>query len=134
VNRIRRVRLTSGLEASPLGSGEPHERQPRDQEPHLVSLPGGDGLAGRFIQPGAADASVAASQIRPARTAAISRRRTITMPALLRHTIQLCIHCRHNPAGFWVGRANDQTIRRPWCLSCCQDLDPACYHISRFDP
>jgi hypothetical protein len=30
-------------------------------------------------------------------------------------------------------QAGDQTVRRPWCLSCCQDLDPACHHIRPFD-
>jgi hypothetical protein len=24
-------------------------------------------------------------------------------------------------------------VRRPWCLSCCQDLDPACHHVIPFD-
>jgi hypothetical protein len=57
----------------------------------------------------------------------------MTMPRLLPHTIQLCIHCRHNPAGFWVSRNSDQTTRRPWCLSCSQDLDPACHYIQPFD-
>lgn len=28
-----------------------------------------------------------------------------------------------NPAGFWVSHTSDQTARRPWCLSCCQNLD-----------
>ncbi|HEY6310580.1 MAG TPA: hypothetical protein VIY52_07200 [Streptosporangiaceae bacterium] len=82
----------------------------------------------------AAGGSVAAGQTRPAPATATSRRRTIPMPRLLPHTIQLCIHCRHNPAGFWVSRDSDQTVRRPWCLSCCQDLDPASYHVSPFDP
>jgi hypothetical protein len=70
---------------------------------------------------------------RPAPTTANSRGRTITMPRLLPHTIQLCIHCRQNPAGFWVSRNGGQTVRRPWCLSCCQDLDPRRYHVNRFD-
>lgn len=81
-----------------------------------------------------ADARVTAGQTRPAPAVTNSRRRTLTMPRLLPHTIQLCIHCRHNPAGFWVSRDSDQTVRRPWCLSCCQDLDPACHHIKPFDP
>jgi hypothetical protein len=34
-------------------------------------------------------------------------------------TIQLCIHCRHNPAG---SHPSGQTVGRPWRLSCCQDL------------
>lgn len=74
------------------------------------------------------------------RGAARGRRRrrkdpfTMTVPGVLPHTIQLCIHCRHNPAGFWVSRASNRTVRRPWCLSCCQDLDPACHHIKPFDP
>ncbi len=76
---------------------------------------------------------VAAGQIGPAPATAVSRRRTITMPRLLPHNIQLCIHCRHNPAEFWVSRPGDQTVRRPWCLACCQDLDPACYQINPFD-
>ena len=32
-----------------------------------------------------------------------------------------------------IGRDTDQTVRRPWCLSCCQDLDPARHHIKPFD-
>jgi hypothetical protein len=37
--------------------------------------------------------------------------------------VQICIHCKENPAGFWVSRNNSQVVRRPWCLSCCQELD-----------
>jgi len=59
--------------------------------------------------------------------------RAITTPRLVPHTIQLCIHCRVNPAGFWVSHATAQTVRRPWCLSCCQHLDPRCYHINPFN-
>jgi hypothetical protein len=62
------------------------------------------------------------------------RLRATSVPARLPHAIQLCIHCRHNPAGFWVSRTGGQTVRRPWCLSCCQDLDPACHHVKPFDP
>jgi len=80
-----------------------------------------------------AGARMAPGQNRPAATTMNSRRRTITMPRLLPHTIQLCIHCRRNPAGFWVSHNGDQTVRRPWCLSCCQDLDPACHHVIPFD-
>jgi hypothetical protein len=47
-------------------------------------------------------------------------------------TVQLCIHCRENPAGFWVSRGNGQVVRRPWCLSCCQDLDPGLCDVVRF--
>jgi hypothetical protein len=39
-------------------------------------------------------------------------------------TIQLCIHCMENPAGFWVSRRSGRAVHRPWCLSCCQELDP----------
>jgi len=63
----------------------------------------------------------------------MTRRRAITTPRLLPRTIQLCIHCRQNPAGFWVSRNGGQTVRRPWCLSCCQDLDPGCHHVQPFD-
>lgn len=52
---------------------------------------------------------------------------------LLPRTVQLCIHCRDNPAGFWVSGDSSRTVRRPWCLSCCQGLDPGCYDIRPFD-
>jgi hypothetical protein len=42
---------------------------------------------------------------------------------LLPRTVQLCIHCRESPAGFWVSRKGGKTVRRPWCLSCCDGLD-----------
>jgi hypothetical protein len=44
-------------------------------------------------------------------------------PHLLPRTVLLCIHCRENTAGFWVSRRS-QLVRRPWCLSCSQQLDP----------
>jgi hypothetical protein len=61
------------------------------------------------------------------------RRRRITIAPRPPHTVQLCIHCRHRPAGFWVSATGDQTARRPWCLTCCQQLDPASYHLDPFD-
>ena len=112
--------------------------------PHLASPPGCYGFTGGFIQDIAAAASVAAGQnwaiaamvaagqTRPAGVATTPRRR---MKAALRlpHTVQLCIRCRRNPAGFWVSRTGGTPARRPWCLSCCQQLDPARYHMTRFD-
>ena len=44
-------------------------------------------------------------------------------PRRLPHTFPVCIHCLVNPAGFWVSRKNTSVVRRPWCLSCCDDLD-----------
>jgi hypothetical protein len=70
---------------------------------------------------------------RPGPATANRRQRTMTAPGRLPRTIQLCIHCRHNPAGFWVSRNSSQTVRRPWCLSCCQNLDPGRYHVQPFD-
>ena len=52
--------------------------------------------------------------------------RTIALPIRVPHTIQLCIHCRERPAGFWVSRMGAKTVRRPWCLSCCEGLDRDC--------
>ena len=49
------------------------------------------------------------------------------------HTVQLCVHCRHNNAGFWVRHTNDTVIRRPWCLSCCQALDRSRCRVTPFD-
>ena len=134
MNRIRRARRASARRAGPSGPGEPPSRQPAGQEPRLVSRPGSDGLAALFIQDIAAAASVTVGQAGPAPSTANFRRRTIPTPRLRLHTIQQCIHCRHNPAGFWVSCDSRQTVRRPWCLSCCQHLDPASHHIAPFDP
>jgi hypothetical protein len=38
-------------------------------------------------------------------------------------TLQLCVCCQENPAGFWVSRQPGSVTRRPWCLLCCQWLD-----------
>lgn len=111
MNRIRRVRRALARGASPPGTDEPHLRQPTGQEPGLVSRPGSEGLALRIPEDLAVCPSVAVSQIRPAPTNL--RRRTIPTPRLLPHTIQLCIHCRQNRAGFWVSHRSDQTVRRP---------------------
>jgi hypothetical protein len=59
----------------------------------------------------------------PRRAVTAARLLPRTMARLLPRTIQLCIHCRHNPAGFWVSSPGGQTARRPWCLACCQGLD-----------
>jgi len=52
-------------------------------------------------------------------------RRVGLAPSLVPRTVQLCIHCRQTPAGFWVSRKNSVVAQRPWCLSCCQQLDGA---------
>ncbi len=133
MNSIRRLLRALARRAKSPGRAELQARQPKGQELHLASRTGRDDLAGRFIQHAAADASMAAGQTRPAPATATSRQRTMTMARLLPHAIQLCIHCRHNPAGFWVSHTSDQTVRRPWCLSCCQQLDPRSDHAIPFD-
>ena len=50
----------------------------------------------------------------------------------LPHTFPLCIHCLVNPAGFWVSGTGGSVVRRPWCLSCCQDLDRERYDMTPF--
>jgi hypothetical protein len=55
-----------------------------------------------------------------------------TAPAVLPRTIQLCAHCQQRPAGFWVRRTGGTVVRRPWCLSCCQDLDRDRYDVIPF--
>ena len=62
-------------------------------------------------------------QSQPSATTAALRRLTAAVPGLLPRTFQLCIHCGQRPAGFWVSHRNGTTVRRPWCLSCCQALD-----------
>jgi hypothetical protein len=58
--------------------------------------------------------------------------RTIMTHGLLPRTVQLCIHCHQNPAGFWVSRKNASVVRRPWCLTCCQDLDLSSCDVTPF--
>jgi hypothetical protein len=91
-----------------------------------------DGSAERLVEDVAAAASVAVSHQTARRDRAttlhaangtIRRRLTVTAPRLLPRTVQLCIHCLQNPAGFWVSGPGRQTVRRPWCLACCQGLD-----------
>jgi len=60
------------------------------------------------------------------------RLRTRILPARLPHAIQLCVHCRERPAGFWVSRTGGKTVRRPWCLSCCEELDGDDCDVIRF--
>jgi hypothetical protein len=47
-------------------------------------------------------------------------------------TVQLCIHCQQNPAGFWVSRRRSAVSRRPWCLTCCQELDQGLCDVTPF--
>ncbi len=63
----------------------------------------------------------------------IFQMRTRVLPGRLPHTIQLCIHCRDRPAGFWVSCTGGQTVRRPWCLSCCEGLDRDRCDVIPFD-
>jgi len=46
--------------------------------------------------------------------------------------VQLCVHCRLRPAGFWVSRTGARVVRRPWCLACCEELALADCHITAF--
>lgn len=101
--------------------------------PRIRRRPGRHGFAGQFIQDIAAAASVAAGQHWPAPSTKMTQRRMMIAPRLRPRTVQLCIHCRQNPAGFWVSHTCDQAVRRPWCLSCCQGLDPGRYHVIPFD-
>jgi hypothetical protein len=106
-----------------------------------IRRPRRDIFAERFIQDVAATASVAVSHQTGRRDRAslhaangtISRRRTVTAPRLLPRTVQLCIHCRQNPAGFWVSGHRARTARRPWCLACCQGLDRDRCDVIPFD-
>jgi hypothetical protein len=69
----------------------------------------------------------------PAPSTMMPQRHTKAAPGLHPHTVQLCLCCRQNPAGFWVSRTSDQTMRRPYCLFCCQRLDQSRYHVIPFD-
>jgi hypothetical protein len=101
----------------------------------MLRRPGRDGFPARLIQDMAAAAGVAVGHraARPAVTTTPSRRRALTVPRLLPRTVQLCIHCQQNPAGFWVSRDSARTVRRPWCLACCQELPRDRYDVIPFD-
>jgi hypothetical protein len=101
--------------------------------PRIRRRRGRVGFAGQFIHDIAAAASMAAGQRWPAPTATKPPRSMTIAPRLRPRTVQLCIHCRQNPAGFWVRHTSGQTVRRPWCLTCCQQLDPGRYHAIPFD-
>jgi hypothetical protein len=130
--------VTAGLRTHRL-SGHRIQRgadpwgQPPSERPHPASRPGRNGFAGRFIQDIAAAATVAIGQHWSAPSTTMPQWSTMIAPRLRPHTIQLCIHCGQNPAGFWVSHTSDQTARRPWCLSCCQWMDPDRYHVIPFD-
>jgi hypothetical protein len=47
-------------------------------------------------------------------------------------TLQLCVHCKESPAGFWVSHRGHKVVRRPWCLACCQELDRVHCHVTPF--
>jgi hypothetical protein len=73
------------------------------------------------------------SRSRPANRGRGPVHRPPAAPGLLPRTVQLCIHCRQNPAGFWVSCRGGQTVRRPWCVSCCQELDQDRCDVIPFD-
>ena len=97
--------------------------------PRIARQPGRRGFAGQLIHDITAAASVATGQHRPAPTAALPQRCMMIPP----RTIQLCVHCRHRPAGSWVSRTTGQTAWRPWRLSCCQGPDQSRCHAIPFD-
>ena len=100
----------------------------------ILRRPRRDGFPARLIQDMAAAAGVAVGRAaRPAVTITPPRRRALTVSRLLPRTVQLCVHCRQSPAGFWVSRRGDQTVRRPWCLACCQELHRDLCDVIPFD-
>jgi hypothetical protein len=58
--------------------------------------------------------------------------RAILPRARLPRTVQLCVHCHQNAAGFWVRRKDAAVARRPWCLSCCQEVDLGSCDVTPF--
>jgi hypothetical protein len=135
MNRIGRIRRPRARLTGPPGTAEPRANQPTSR----------DSFAGRFIQNVAAGHQLgrpghrarpragSTGQTWPATMAPRSWWRAVATPGLLPHTIQLCVHCQQRPAGFWVRRHGGQTVRRPWCLSCCQQLDPGRCDVIPFD-
>jgi hypothetical protein len=101
----------------------------------IHSRPRRDGFPARLIQDMAAAAGVAVGHqaARAAATTTAPRRRALSVPRLLPRTVQLCICCRHNPAGFWISRNGARTVRRPWCLACCQELPRDRYDVIPFE-
>jgi hypothetical protein len=99
----------------------------RNAVPLAARLPGGPGHPAS-VMPNAAPAR----QNRPGRTIIVSLLHKLIAPGLLPYTMQLCIHCRESPAGFWVSHKSAMTVRRPWCLSCCDVLNRGRCDVVRF--
>ena len=55
-------------------------------------------------------------------------------PRLRPYRSRICVRCQVNPAGFWVSALPGSVARRPWCLTCCEHLNPAACHITPFVP
>ena len=89
-------------------------------------------LRGRGHPAGVMPSAAATRQNRPGSTTIVSLLYKLITPGLLPHTVHLCMHCRENPAGFWVSHKSAQAVRRPWCLSCCDTLDQDRYDVVRF--
>jgi len=101
----------------PAAAATPQPGPPRRNKPSLLPVP--------------AHTTVTAEPL--GSTGPLRRRlRTTILPARLPHAIQLCIHCRERPAGFWVSRTGGNTVRRPWCLTCCEELDRDHCDVIRF--
>jgi hypothetical protein len=147
MNRIRPICRSIARLAGSAGVAELRASRLTGPSAPWARRSGGDGPAGRFIQDVAAAASVAVGHQRgqpghgskpvagrrwPAATATTPQRRTVTAPRLWPRAVQLCTHCRQNPAGFWVSQAGGQTVRRPWCLACCRGLDRSRCDVTPF--
>jgi len=117
------------LDHAPAGA---RLQPPGDQQrpARLVSHPDhGRGARLRAVADRVPDAGRAAARGRQRRrTGPITR----TASGMLPRTIQLCAHCQQRPAGFWVRHTGGTVVRRPWCLSCCQDLDRDRYDVIPF--
>lgn len=130
---MNRIRRTMARRASPAGRVEPHASQPQRQGTP-PGQPARPRRLRRMVHPGPSGSrqrrnrpELVRSHHHDASAAHDARTR------LLPHTVQLCTHCQQNPAGFWVSRNSGQTVRRPWWLSCCQQLDPRSNHAIPFD-
>lgn len=127
---LRPGRRALARRARPLAASEPQPTPATGRVPLLAIRAARAGAAAALFT---RDLAAAADQNGPAPPATSSRRRAPATHRLLPRTIQLCIHCRQSPAGFWVTHDSSQAARRPWCLSCCQHLDAARHHIQPFD-
>jgi hypothetical protein len=118
MNRTRRIRPLPSAAWPPSGRGAPR------------TVPVDHGLAAAC--PGPHDHHLKAARRRAAGPAAgMAAHQSPARPAAAHHPAMRPLPGQ--TVGFWVSCTGGQTVRRPWCLSCCEGLDRDRCDVILFD-